>query len=288
MNLIDEFEDFGSLDVNRRHWDTYGKTKKNQVVSLGNPARISIGERLTRKYVRFYQVHTGWSREQSTIEAISSVGEMKFHVTLEVTFRIDKTKAVDAVLDGIDLEETLLRPLGLAIRKYAKQYRPEDYKRFESEAESQIKSEAAGIARSGPFEINTIEVLVKRDENVADRDEIQMIVDTVRARLVKETHDGNTAKVAALTDTLNIMRTLQSDKHGETIDVAERAKDLQRAINDLVDLGLSDDDATIRTLRNQQVTLVRQAESNYSNQFDGDDAQLEQPSEDTGSTEDRD
>ncbi len=264
MKLIEDFDSFGALDKARRHWLTFGKTRKNQIVSLGHPARLTLGERLLGKYARFYQVHTGWTRDSTQFDAISSVGEMKFHVTLDVTYRIDQGKMEDAILDGIDIEETLMRPLAKAVGKQAKRFGPEEYKMFEDECEAQLKVEASSIARVSLFEVNTVDVIVKRDENVADPDEINMIVNTVRARLVKATHDGDEAKAASLNATLGVIRGLQKDKHGETLDVAERAKDVQRAINELMDLDLPSDHPTIQSLRGQQINLVKQAESNYS------------------------
>lgn len=264
MKLIEDFQRFGDIDKHRRNWLTFAKTKQNRIVPLGDPPKLTIGERILGRYSQFFQLYTGWTRETSQVDAVSAIGEMKLHATIETSYRIDKLKAEDAILDGIDLEESILRPLAQTVRKLAKDYRPDDYKAFENAVEAQLKFDCAAIARKSVFEINDIEVSVRRDENVADVDEIKLLVNTVQARLVKAVHDENAGKAESLRMTLNVMHELQNRKINETVDAAAQAQVLQKAINDLLDADMPSDDLVMVSLRAQQATFVRQAETSYS------------------------
>ncbi len=51
MKLIDEFDKLSDLDKNRRRCLTYGRTRHNQVVALGDPPRVTVGERLGSGFI---------------------------------------------------------------------------------------------------------------------------------------------------------------------------------------------------------------------------------------------
>lgn len=264
MKLIDEFETLSDLDKNRRHCLTYGRTRHNQVVALGDPPRVTVGERLRRVYTRFYQVQTAWTRDTTEFEAISSVGELKFHVALEVTYRINRKRAEDAILDGYDVQESVMRPLEKSVRKIAKDFQPDAYKGFENAVDAQLPVDAAQLSRDGHFELNAVDVAVRRDKNVSDRDEVGLLYNSLQERLFKATHDDDMETADRLRKTLELVRGLQRDKHAETLDVAARTKEIQASIRDLMDADMASDDPVIVSLRQQQAKLVRQAESSYS------------------------
>lgn len=273
MQFIEEFDIFSKLENPRRKWRSYGRTGKSEVVFLGDPARLTIGEKLLGKYTRFYQVYTGWNSQVITVDATSAVGEMQFHVTLNIACRIAEASAPDAIRDGFDLTESVVQPLSQVVRKAAKRFVPQDYKSFEDAVEAQITQEAGHISRTGPFEIGRVEVSVRRDENVADRDEFETLMSTLSARLAKATHDGNTEKATSLANTLQVMRDLQNNKHADTLNDARQAKDVQDAINDLLDTGMSSDHAIVAKIRNRQTENVRHGDDDAIGQHAVDRAE---------------
>lgn len=264
MKLIDEFASFGDLDKARRQCLTFGRTRQNRVVPLGDPPKITLGEKLRSTYTKFYQVDTKWTRETAQFDAISAVGELKFHVNLEFTFRISRKRAEDAILDGYDVQESLVRPFEKLVRKIAKDFQPNAYKAFEDAVDSQLLIDAAALSRDGNLEVNAVDIAVRRDKNVSDQDEVGLLYHSLQERLFKATHDDDMATADRLRKTLNLVRDLQGEKHVETIDVAARSKEIQASIRDLMDGDMASDDPVIVSLKRQQANLVRQAESSYS------------------------
>ncbi len=172
-------------------WEVWGRTAKNEYVSLGEYPRLSPGERLLRKYKSFHQIDL---REQSTsfsCKARSSTGEMYFTVKFDVTFRLKNDRIPEFLTSEITVKSAIEDVIVQEAQDISEAFEIENDRGYQAQLKEVLDPRFGGSQLVQLFDLVRVGIRAHVPEDVRAETEMLQKIKSLDQRIVTAEADGN-------------------------------------------------------------------------------------------------
>lgn len=255
MTLVTTTTSLPDVRPGMHYW---GRTGRDELISLGANPRLSLGERLLKKYKKFHQVVMGEQETEFDCEARSATGEMYFSVKLTVEYRVNQGRAAELInMDDDAVKRYIQVPITRDAEEISEGFAADDDRAFQEKLKHVLDPRRGGQTQAGPFELIRVNLRAHVPNGVRAREEIALQLRDLDARIPLAEVEGNTAEAARLRRARDALREAMKVKGDDTISNAERVKRMQGIIESLINSGTRPNHETIKSLEAEQQALIK-------------------------------
>lgn len=252
MEIVEIISDYADLAQQKgRRKVLFGETAGGELVELGNPPRLTLGERLLKKYKRFLAVDVAERPLETTHNLRSLTGTMEFTVRFSLKYRVSDPRLV--ATERIDPKLLLIEPLLRKAARLAEQFPITEFKNAQR-ALNDLNDDSGLIERSRQgFCLTDIHAEISPDNDHVIEENLEEKLRSVKLRIAAALAEGNRTEASCLQEAYDFM---QHDHERQKI----KAKELQ--------IQLKQQDREHSEAENQELEILRKREEIGDNYID--------------------
>ncbi|WP_037309684.1 hypothetical protein [Ruegeria halocynthiae] len=235
-----------SLPKPKPGWEIWGRTKNNELVALGEFAKLSIGQRILGTYAHFYHVDMTPQEVSFDSDVRSGIGELHFKVRFDVTCAVTKTRVSELLPVADPIAQFVKKALTDEAHSMAEKHDAMQDRAFQKELTEIVDPKRGGSLDCGPFHIQRAVIKVQLPEELKAESEIEAVMTGLPSKILLAQSRGEDGLVERLEKTLARFQKFQLIQNDVTLDTAKQAAEMTKLIQeaereddpDLVHIGL--------------------------------------------------
>jgi hypothetical protein len=246
MILVESFE---SLPKGRPNWETYAQTAAGELRALGRTPRLTVGERILKRYTQFHQVDMNDKTTAVDFEARSATGRHSFKIHIDVDFRVRDGAAV--VSGQRDTDQHLLQSLRRTAFAEAAHFDGQDYHALEMKLCDILDPKRVGETSRGPFDIIAVAVRVDPPPGMKLDSQSLETTRSLELRIAEALASGDVAGAQSMRAAKDYIEELKHQRATRVLTQADYMVQIEDRIRQLIAKGADRNSVAVRALRQQ-------------------------------------
>lgn len=212
-----------TLPEHKPGWKVWGTTKKNELVGLGEYARLSIGQRLFGTYAQFYHIDMRPQQFSFSCDARSANGELYFKVQFDGTCISDNDRISELLHISDPLDAFVVKELTLQAQDLSESFDAEDDRIFQRQLQELLNPRHGPAFETGPMVLQRVRVTVHLPTELKARGEIEAVMRDLPAKIVLAVSRGESEKAGLLQSAHETWQKFKTINNDGTLDAASQS-----------------------------------------------------------------
>lgn len=239
-------------------WVIWGRTKKNELLNLGEYARLSLGQKILGTFTQFYHVDLTPQEVPFECDARSANGELYFRVIFDVVCAVKSDRVPELLQASDPLSTFIKKELQIEAQDVSEKYSAEQDREFQAELKLLLDPRRGGSLNTGPMIIQRLSLRAHLPGEVQAREEIASVLRDLPARVALSEARGDTETAKRLRNARSALLEADKVRRDETLGAAAQARAMGRIIRDAEENAEPDSDY-VKLLKAEQKDMLKRS-----------------------------